>query len=86
MDRVQEKCCFFASISSFVFLDIDSGAKANLEGLEQVLSSKEDSHLRKLADEDLERLWTQNECVSVLPCLSVRSGIDLYFSVSKRHF
>lgn len=60
---------------------IDSSLKTNLEGLEQAIFSRESNHDRNLAVEDLHRLWTQDGNVAhILPCLSVRSGLDLYFS------
>lgn len=60
---------------------IDSSLKSNLEGLEQAMCSRESDHDRALAVEDLHRLWTQDgNSAHILPCLSVRSGLDLYLT------
>jgi len=60
----------------------DTSLYKTVEGLEIMAYSSESLHKRHLAEEDIDRLWQdplQNGCV--LPCLSVRSGLDLYFSV-----
>ncbi|CAK8698471.1 unnamed protein product [Clavelina lepadiformis] len=65
---------------------IDSPLKARLEGFELLLYSSETPEQRRLAEEDLERLWKDDdfEDVFILPCLSVRTGLDLFLSI--RHF
>ena len=53
-----------------------------MEGLELMAYSSECSKQRKLAEEDLKRIWVDdNSQAQVLPCLSVRSGLDLFLSV-----
>nr|CAB3262869.1 uncharacterized protein LOC100184344 [Phallusia mammillata] len=61
---------------------IDSTLRTTLEGLEITAYSSEDERQQHLAQEDLERLWLNPMDESyILPCLSVRSGLDLFLAV-----
>ena len=68
-----------------LYLFLDSNVKSALEGFELMAYSSECLKQRELAEEDLTRLWIdRNSQAYVLPCLSIRSGLDLFLSVSKR--
>ncbi|XP_078490224.1 uncharacterized protein LOC100184344 [Ciona intestinalis] len=63
---------------------IDSSFSSTLEGLELLMYSQETEQEHFLVQEDLERVWKSGEeNFSILPCLSVRSGLDLFLSVKQ---
>uniref|UniRef100_H2Y2J5 Aminotransferase class I/classII domain-containing protein n=3 Tax=Ciona intestinalis TaxID=7719 RepID=H2Y2J5_CIOIN len=73
-----------SSMVPHVCFFIDSSFSSTLEGLELLMYSQETEQEHFLVQEDLERVWKSGEeNFSILPCLSVRSGLDLFLSVKQ---